>query len=207
MLLRMRPRLGFALPAVLVSLLVGACDGDDTGNDDHANPIGTTTAATGSGSDSTGASMTPDTGGEETPADATTASADSTDAGMPDTGASSTGPGNACEPAVPGEWNACRTEDGTIDNTLCNWTGLPGSTGFIGCLNAPKMAGNVCMIRDCEDDCDCFAAAPTGNADVVCAEILKGGGTACVLACSDAQTCPDTMECIGGTCYHPNAPQ
>jgi hypothetical protein len=93
---------------------------------------------------------------------------------------------------------------GQVDNTLCNWMGISGATGFIGCLNSSSNDGaNVCMISGCEDECDCFAPPATGTAPVECADVLDGGGFACVLTCANGETCPDTMECFDGLCFHP----
>ncbi len=117
-------------------------------------------------------------------------------------GSSSTGNPNACDPPVIGEYNACVDENGGTDNTQCNYMGTGASVGTVGCLNGPTEGSNVCMIRDCVDDCDCFNAPPSGDAPSVCRETLKGGGTACVLACDAGQTCPDGMTCDGGICFH-----
>jgi hypothetical protein len=113
--------------------------------------------------------------------------------------------GNQCDPIVQGEWNACVGENGNTDNTLCNWVGMGGQTGFIGCLNSSQEDGsNVCFISGCEDACDCFAPPTTGTATVVCAAILADGGNGCALDCS-AGTCPDGMECQNNTCFWPGA--
>ena len=85
---------------------------------------------------------------------------------------------------------------------LCNYMGTGASVGTVGCLSGPTEGSNVCMIRDCVDDCDCFNPPATGDAPSVCRETLKGGGTACVLACDQGQTCPDEMTCDGGLCFH-----
>lgn len=117
-------------------------------------------------------------------------------------GSSSTGNANACDPPVVGEYNSCVDENGGTDNTQCNYLGSGASVGTLGCLNGPTEGSNVCMIRDCVEDCDCFSAPATGDAPSVCRETLKGGGTACVLACDEGQTCPDEMTCDGGLCFH-----
>jgi hypothetical protein len=109
---------------------------------------------------------------------------------------------------VVGEWNSCIGEDGEIDNTLCNWIGDPDGTGFLTCLSSPPKeldGGNVCTIRGCRDTCDCFDQPATGTAQVVCAEILSNGETACGLDCSSGETCPDGMECASGLCFWPPA--
>lgn len=182
------------------------CAGDDGNGDDGSTPTsGAASSSTGGGGTTAAAEESTAAASEEGPG-SSTGSAESTDEGVVDgsDGSSSTGPVNTCDPVVPGEWNAC-VVDGGVDNTLCNWMGQPGTNGFISCLNAPKNAGNTCIIEGCRDACDCFGPAPTGNAEVVCAETIKGGGTACVLSCANGETCPDAMECIGGTCFHPSA--
>ncbi len=177
------------------------CGDDDTGSDNHADTAHMH-ASTG----------TDDTAGLTSTGMAGSSSSGGTDSGQDETGpvdgtagleTGSTGAPNSCDPVVPGEWNACIDGKGTVDNTLCNWTGLPGTTGFLGCIAAPDAAGSACMITGCADACDCFAPPATGNAEVTCAPVLTNGTNACVLSCADGQTCPDTMECLGGTCYHP----
>ena len=120
------------------------------------------------------------------------------------TAEATTGPTNSCDPVIPGEWNSCVGDMGQIDNTLCNWMGVPDAVGFIGCLSSSSNEdANVCMITGCEDDCDCFAPPATGTAPVACADVLADGGFACVLTCDMGETCPDGMECIDGLCFHP----
>ena len=116
---------------------------------------------------------------------------------------SSSGDPNACDPVIPGEWNDCTTEMGTVDNTLCNWIPDTDANGWISCLNSSQSDGSsVCMITDCVDVCDCFAPPPTGTAEVACDAVLEGGGTACYLDCS-AGSCPDGMECQNSICFWP----
>jgi hypothetical protein len=116
--------------------------------------------------------------------------------------------GNQCDPIVKGEWNACVDENGQTDNTLCNWMGMGGAQGFIGCLNSSQMDGsNVCFISDCVDACDCFAPPTTGTAEVVCKMmLLADGGSGCALDCSMGKTCPDGMECQNDICFWPGMP-
>jgi hypothetical protein len=115
---------------------------------------------------------------------------------------SSTGDIVSCDPVVPGEFNACIDENGDIDNTLCNWMGTGDSVGMAACLTGPVEGSNVCMIRDCVDDCDCFAAPATGTAVPQCREVLADNGMACVLTCADGETCPDGMSCESGLCFY-----
>ncbi|MCR9159243.1 MAG: hypothetical protein ACE37F_09005 [Nannocystaceae bacterium] len=187
-------------------LVLGACD--DEGGDDSGTSVGATSGAS-STTDDASTSAGPTTTGESTGAQSTTSgeAGSSSSDGPGDSssggGGSSTGNPNACDPQVPGEWNACIDENGSTDNTLCNWMGLSGPSGFIGCLTSSQTKGaNVCMISGCEDVCDCFAAPETGDAVVECAEVLEGGGRACVLNCSNGEACPDGMSCEGGLCFH-----
>jgi len=111
---------------------------------------------------------------------------------------------NPCDPVVPGYWNACKNENGQVDNTLCEWHGTGDSVGMVGCLSAADDPdANVCFISDCEDVCDCFAPPATGNAPIICDAILDGGGMGCALDCSNGETCPDGMECISSLCFWP----
>ncbi len=185
-------------------LLFGACDDD---GDDGETTVGATSGASSTTDEST-TTQRATTTGDPTGAESTTSgepgsssgSAAETSSGG---GSSSTGNPNACDPQVPGEWNACIDKSGDPDNTLCNWMGLSGPSGFIGCLTSSQTEGaNVCMISGCEDACDCFATPETGNAVVECAEVLEGGGRACVLNCSNGEACPDGMSCEGGLCFH-----
>jgi len=185
--------------------LIAACGGDDGdgGSDQSADTATLATGSTGTSPSSSGG-MTPTTAVTGDSGGASSGGQSASSEGADEDTAGSTGPVNTCDPVVPGEWNACIDKNGTVDTTLCNWSGLPGTTGFIGCLTAPEMAGNSCMITGCEDACDCFAPPATGTAVVTCAEILKGGGTACVLSCANGETCPDGSECLGGSCHHPS---
>jgi len=183
----------------VVLALLGACDDDDGGGETTVGGTGVATSTSGGGSSSTTDDSTTSTGAAESSSGGGDSSSTSGAGGE----SSSTGNPNACDPVVPGEYNACIDENGSIDNTLCNWMGAGGSTGFVGCLTSSSTKGaNVCMISDCEDDCDCFAAPATGNAVVECAEVLEGGGRACVLNCSNGEDCPDGMSCEGGLCFH-----
>lgn len=111
---------------------------------------------------------------------------------------------NPCDPVVPGYWNACKNENGQVDNTLCEWHGTGDSVGMVGCLSAADDPdANVCFISGCEDVCDCFAPPATGNAPIICDAILEGGGMGCALDCSNGETCPDGMECISSLCFWP----
>jgi hypothetical protein len=187
--------------------LLGCADDDDentsAGDDLPATTTDGSTGATTTATTTTGAETT----NGDTAADTTTGGTTGGSTTGDDTGVTSlltTGP--TCDVDVPGEWNSCIGENGQIDNTLCNWMGTSGSTGFIGCLSSSKDPdANVCFISGCEDECDCFDAPATGNATVVCAEILKGGGTACALDCSNDETCPDGMVCSSGLCFWPPA--
>ncbi len=187
----------FALGCAAVMIL-GACDGD---SDDSGGSSGSSGAASSSTTDPS-TSAGPSTGDASTTSSSSgggTSSGDGTSSGGGD---SSSGNPNACDPVVPGGWNACVDANGNTDNTLCNWMGTGESVGQAACLNGPTEGSNVCMVRGCEDDCDCFAAPETGNAAVECREVIKGGGMACILNCGDGQTCPDGMTCDAGICFH-----
>ncbi len=176
--------------------------GDDTSTGDpgtSTEPPGTSTgvaeSSTGQGDSSTGEACPPD-------AECTVAGEMCANGGT--CVACSCFGGNLCDPIIPGEWNSCHDEQGQTDNTLCNWMGTGGATGFIGCLNSAMMDGsNVCFISGCVDTCDCFAPPTTGTAEVICAEILADGGMGCALDCSGGKTCPDGMVCQNDTCFWP----
>ncbi len=192
--------------AGFVALCSIGCSGE--GGDDGATSadgsatLNPTTSATAGTDDTSGGAASTGAETTDTPTtDATTepmTSSESTDG-------SSSG-GNACNPVVPGTWNPCIDESGNVDNTQCMWMGTGESQGFIGCLTSSRMEGaNVCMISDCIDVCDCFAPPSTGTAEVICEDILAGGGKACALSCADGQTCPDGMICSSGLCFWPPA--
>jgi hypothetical protein len=160
----------------------GSTGGDD-GDTGDAGDDGDGATDTGAGTEDDG-----DTGG---------------DGGSGTTGGDTT-TGPACDPVVPGDWNACMDENGQVDNTLCNWQGSGDSVGMVGCLTAADDEdANVCFISGCEDVCDCFAPPATGDAPIICDEILAAGGTGCALDCSNGETCPDGMECISSLCFWP----
>lgn len=198
-------RLARTLAAFLV---LGGISCTDDGGDDGAtsfdstatlNPTSSTTAP---GTDTGSAESS--SSGAETTMQPTTATTDPMTSSESSAGSSSGG--NACDPVVPGGWNSCHDESGNVDNTQCMWMGSGDSQGFIGCLTSSSLEGaNVCMISDCVDTCDCFAPPSTGNAEVICADILAGGGFACALSCADGQTCPDGMVCESGLCFWPPA--
>lgn len=116
-------------------------------------------------------------------------------------GSGSGGIADMCPNRPGGDWNPCFV-DGKIDNDNCEWT--MGEAGTPLCLSPTTGAFNVCGIKDCVDDCDCFAAPKTGDAIPYCDEVFTNGGRGCVLWCANGQTCPDGMECVSGTCYWPN---
>lgn len=191
---------------VLVLAGLSGCPGDDDGTAETTGPM----ASTGPAGSSTGAESTSNgmvEGSGSSSGLASTGPAESSSSGAA-VDSSSSGGGAVCDPPVVGEWNSCIDDSGEIDNTLCNWIGDPDGTGFLTCLSAPPKAlegGNVCTIRGCRDTCDCFEQPATGTAEVVCAEILSNGETACGLDCSRGQTCPDGMECASGLCFWPPA--
>ncbi len=185
------------LMVVLAGLL--GCPGDDgSGETGSVSSTGTMATSTGLANTSTGVGEESGSSGPGSTSAVEGSSSSAVD------GSSSGGP--ACDPPVVGEWNSCMDENGQIDNTQCNWIGNSDGTGFLTCLSASELeGGNVCIIRGCEDTCDCFNPPTTGTAEVVCAAILADGETACGLDCSSGQTCPDGMECAGGLCFWPPA--
>jgi hypothetical protein len=62
----------------------------------------------------------------------------------------------------------------------------------------------ACMEEGCTDVSDCAPAPPTGNAPVVCQNIIGDPANDCWLDCGAGQTCPDGMECfLGLACAWP----
>jgi hypothetical protein len=168
----------------VVVLLSSGC-GDKS--DDSEADEGSATTATGSATTGpTGSATTEPTGA------ATTTSTGETTAGIVDT----------CPGRPGGDWNACSV-DGVTDNALCNFT-MGDGAGTPLCLSPTSGAFNVCGIRDCVDDCDCFAPPKTGTAIPLCNVVFGNGGRGCVLYCVNGQICPDGMECVSGTCYWPS---
>ena len=106
-----------------------------------------------------------------------------------------------CGAPVGGAYDACFDENGDPMPVLCNYMGTDESLGQVDCLTGPTDGANVCMVRGCESDCDCFEAPETGNAPSVCRDV-GGVGMACILPCNDGQTCPDGMTCDSGICWH-----
>ncbi|MBA3546397.1 MAG: hypothetical protein H0T76_07945 [Nannocystis sp.] len=164
----------------LASLLaLAACPGES--NDDTGGATASTTAN--ASSSSTAAEPTSSTAAADT-TDTTTAAAD------------------ACPDRPSGAYNACES-NGFTDNKLCGWTS-DGGPQSVTCLSPQSGGFNICGLRDCVDDCDCFAPPTTGTAIPGCQAIFGDGGKACVLYCLNGQLCPDGMECAGGYCYWPN---
>ena len=108
---------------------------------------------------------------------------------------------DACPDRPSGAYNTCET-NGLTDNKLCGWT-TNGGPQSITCLSPQSGGFNICGLRDCVDDCDCFAPPTTGTAIPGCRAIFGDGGKACVLYCLNGQICPDGMECASGYCYWP----
>lgn len=160
------------LALALVALLA-ACP-SEPGPDTQGGSSGGSTAADGSTGSTGEATTSPTTGGP---------------------------PGDAECPVRPyGQWAAC-AQGGVVDNGVCGWMDS-GKNGELTCL-APASGGgyNVCAIKGCVDDCDCFTAPATGDAVVFCADLGNGGEKACTLYCAGGQTCPDGMSCQAGYCF------
>lgn len=175
---------GRLFACLLLFTLIGpagglACEGDDISTSSPTDPSGNATSATSDGTESA------------TDSDSSTG-----------TSAGTVLPNN-CENNAIGEWNACKKGPLT-DNSKCNWTDNDMTAGEITCVSPSSGGGNVCSIKACENECDCFAPPTSGTAPVVCAPILSGGVKGCVLNCSGSVTCPDGMECLSGYCYWPN---
>ena len=160
----------------LASLLaLAACTRES--NDDtggFATLAGMTASASSTAAEPTGATTTPDT----------TTIADQ------------------CPDRPAGAYNACEV-DGFTDNKLCGWT-TDGGPQSLTCLSPQSGGYNVCGLRDCVDDCDCFTPPTTGTALPGCRAIFGDGGKACVLYCLNGQVCPDGMACANQFCYWPN---
>jgi hypothetical protein len=180
----------YALCALILG--VGACPG---GDDE------TTTTLTGGST-----MMTGSTGGATEPAatepaltEPTTGTASSAESGS---GSADATGADVCASRPAGGWNDC-APNGMIDNDLCGYV-ANGAAGEVSCLSPTNGPYGVCGIRDCVDDCDCWAPPATGDAIATCTVVFGGGGKGCVLYCVNGQTCPDGMECVSGTCYWPH---
>jgi hypothetical protein len=134
----------------------------------------------------------PMTGGQGSTTQSDTTPDLTTSGGDPSESSSS---GPQCPNPANGSWDACVDASGLPIRGACD-----GGAGT--CVGGAVVGNGLCTVIDCADTCDCFAPPPTGTAEVLCLEILKGGGTACVLDCSNGQTCPDGMLCERGLCFH-----
>lgn len=165
-----------------LSLALPACPGETDGSTSQAETsttataTATTTASTGEPTSTASSSGEPVTTGGTTP--------------------------DSCNNRPGGDWVACKDGGGT-NNSLCGFVDN-GGEGTITCLQPQSGSFNVCGIRDCVDDCDCWAPPKTGDAPATCAVVFGNGGKACVLYCVNGQKCPDGMECASGTCYWPD---
>ncbi|MBL8969021.1 MAG: hypothetical protein JNK56_00485 [Myxococcales bacterium] len=171
---------------LLTLLLLPACPGATDGSStSQADTTATTTATT--AADTTGAPTEPISGEPVT----TSGSGDTGDTGQ-----------DACTNRPSGDWNACKDGSGT-NNSLCGFVDN-GGDGSLTCLSPQSGSFNVCGIRDCVDDCDCWAPPKTGDAPAVCTAVFGDGGKACILYCLNGQKCPDGMMCNSTTCYWPD---
>lgn len=130
------------------------------------NSVGTATDSAGASDDTTGTpNPTTSTTGEPEP--------------EPETA------GSACGDPLAGQWGDC----------------INGNTQVCGNEEASCLANSTTApswgtcILPCEDRCDCWAAPMGGSAEPACEPVLAMGELACVLSCSDGQTCPDGMRC------------
>lgn len=97
--------------------------------------------------------------------------------------------GSACGDPLAGSWGDC-----------INGNAQACGNEEASCLANSTMnpAWGTCILT-CEDRCDCWAAPDAGSAEPACAPVLPAGQTACVLDCTDGQTCPDGMVCVALT--------
>lgn len=201
-------------------------EGSTTGDEDDTADGGqdsTTAAAADSDTtaalDDSGTTAADTTAGDATDTDITDGETDttgpemtgSTDTGEPTSSSSSSSTGDSssssssssstgdCEPDGNGNYNACLDAMDQADAALC---GFGGAT----CINdgGDPAFVSVCSQGACLDACDCPAAPGTGNAAVTCGEIAgDDADPECYLDCSNAETCPDGMDCfIGLVCVH-----
>ena len=135
-----------------------------------------------------------------TPDDTTSAPTTSATTEEPDPEPEPETAGSACGEPLPGQWGdcingnaqACGNEDASC---LANSTSAP--------------AWGTCILP-CQDRCDCWAPVEGSSAEPACEPVLAMGQRACVLSCSDGQTCPDGMSCraltgVVSICAHDNA--
>ena len=146
----------------------------------------TTTSSTQEAGSSTAIATTTTTGASTTAEPTTTG------------GQTTTADGCASHPA--GDWTACK-KGSLTDKTLCGFD-EGSSAGTVTCLIPSGGDFNVCGIRDCVDDCDCFTPPSSGDAIPACE--MVGDSKACVLYCLNGQQCPDGMECVSAYCYWPD---
>lgn len=170
---------------LLAALTLPACPGETDNSSSSQTDASSSSSASASTSATTSVGETTDTGSSS---------------GTPVT-TSDTTP-DECNGRPGGDWNACKDGGGT-NNALCGFVDN-GGQGELTCLSPQSGSFNVCGIRDCVDDCDCWAAPKTGDAIAVCTPVFGDGGKACVLYCLNGQKCPDGMECASGTCYWPD---
>ncbi len=173
------PRSLFLTLLLALPACPGATDGSSTSQADTSATTTATTAAQTTGTPTDSSSGEPVTTG-----------------GTGDTGQ------DACNNRPSGDWNACRDGSG-INNSLCGFVDN-GGDGTLTCLSPQSGNFNVCGIRDCVDDCDCWAPPKTGDAPAVCTPVFGDGGKACILYCLNGQKCPDGMMCNSTTCYWPD---
>lgn len=97
--------------------------------------------------------------------------------------------GSACGEPLAGQWGDC-----------INGNAQACGNEEASCLANSTMnpAWGTCILT-CEDRCDCWAAPDGASAEPACAPVLPAGETACVLDCTDGQTCPDGMVCVALT--------
>jgi hypothetical protein len=169
----------FAVRAICIS--VGVCLASCQDGDLTADPApGTSDAATTSSTSTSPPSETT----EDLPTTST----------APDT--SSTGPDDSSsEPPDPttGADECPDRPDGSY-NDCVNGESCEGPTATCISDNPDDPAFGICSLT-CLDDCDCFPDPNNIGAKSVCAPILEGGESACVLDCAGGQSCPSGAYC------------
>jgi hypothetical protein len=104
------------------------------------------------------------------------------------------GPG--CPESVDGNYANCMTDDPSAHGTDVSVCGSPDAVCVTDRPRHPS--AGVCAVDACESACDCPPPPPTGNAPVVCDEILEGAGRQCHMSCAEGEICPEGMFCYGG---------
>lgn len=123
-------------------------------------------------------------------AETETTSADQEDGDEGDDG------GSGCPESVEGNYANCMTDDPSANGTDAS---VCGSDNAVCVTDRPRHpSAGVCAVDACESACDCPPPPSSGDAPVVCAEIIEGAGNQCHMDCAEGQICPEGMFCYGG---------